>query len=106
MQRYKIGKLPLVVQREGKHFVAYSPALDLATSARTHDKALERFAEAVQIFFEELDDLGTTDEVLSDLGWQRIGGESKPPPVVFSELVDVPLHRRRPLGNVAKARSR
>ena len=57
--------LPIVVFREGTSYVAYSPVLDLSTSAKTYKKAQERFSEAVNIFFDELVLLGTVDEVLS-----------------------------------------
>lgn len=46
--------LPVSVLREGKAFVAYSPALDLSTAGKSFDEALKRFDEAVQIFFEEM----------------------------------------------------
>ena len=62
--------------------MAYSPALDLSTSAKTYKKAQSRFAEAVEIFFEELAKMGTTDKVLSNLGWQKIKSSWRPPVVV------------------------
>ena len=56
--------LPITIFREGKSYVAYSPALDLSTSAKTYAKAQSRFAEAVGIFFEELSSMGTMEKVL------------------------------------------
>jgi predicted RNase H-like HicB family nuclease len=46
--------LPVSILREGKAFVAYSPALDLSTAGKSFDEAINRFDEAVQIFFEEM----------------------------------------------------
>ena len=46
--------LPVSIFREGNFFVAYSPILDLSTSARTYEKVMERFEEVVNIFFQEL----------------------------------------------------
>lgn len=97
-------RVPVVITREGKHFVAYSPALDLATSARTHKDAVRRFHEAAGIFFKELEELGTTNEVLGELGWQRVGGQPQPPVVVSTDLVDVPALRRS--RHAAKTRAR
>ena len=37
--------------REGKRFIAYSPALDLSTSGKTYEEARQRFQEAAQLFF-------------------------------------------------------
>ena len=70
--KYVRLKVPVSFFREGKRFVAYSPALELSTSGRTLDEVQHRFAEAVEIFFEEIEDLGTTEEVLRSLGWQRV----------------------------------
>jgi len=64
--------LPVSIFKEGKHFVAYTPALDLSTSAKTFDEVKKRLFEAVQIFFEELTKKGTTEEVLKGLGWHKI----------------------------------
>ncbi len=58
--------------KEGDTYIAYSPMLDLSTYAGTFEKVQKRFGEAVQIFFEELDKNGTTDEVLTGLGWENI----------------------------------
>lgn len=74
--------LPVTFLREGKQFVAYSPALDLSTSAATLEAAEKRFDEVVHIFFEELLRKGTLEEVLEDLGWQKVDQEWEPPQVV------------------------
>lgn len=52
--------------REGNKFIAYTPALDLSTSGKTYKEAKERFAEAVSIFFEEIMEKGTLEDVLLD----------------------------------------
>ena len=56
----KAVNLPVTIFKEGKNYVAYSPALDLSTSASTYKKAQARFSEIVEIFFEELFTLGKT----------------------------------------------
>ncbi|MCG2686491.1 hypothetical protein L6258_03970 [Candidatus Parcubacteria bacterium] len=85
--------LPVSIFREGGCFVAYSPALDLSTSAMSYEKVRERFGEAVQIFFEEILDKGTVDEVLTELGWQKVRRRWEPPVLVSqeSEKFIVPL---------------
>jgi len=69
--------LPVVILKEGKNFIAYTPALDISTSAITFSKAKKRFEELVQIFFEELEENGTTEEVLSDCGWIKVRKNKK-----------------------------
>lgn len=92
MKRFSI-RVPVSIFREGKRFVAYSPALDLSTSGKTLPETRRRFAEAVEILFEELDDLGTADEVLTGLGWERVKRSWQPPLPISHELEDfrVPL---------------
>ncbi len=64
--------LPVSVLKEGKKFVAYTPALDLSTSGNTYEEAKKRFEEVVRIFFEEIHEQGTAEEVLKELGWKKI----------------------------------
>lgn len=74
--------LPITVFKEGKSYVAYSPALDLSTSAPTFEKAQSRFFDAAKLFIEELVEMGTLDQVLTDLGWQKVKTNWQPPVVV------------------------
>ncbi len=78
--------LPITIFKEGKSYVAYSPALDLSTSAPTYEKAQSRFNEAVKIFFKELARRGTTDAVLGELGWQKAKSNWHPPVVVSNYI--------------------
>ena len=78
--------LPVSILREGKKFVAYTPALDLSTSGKSYEEAKKRFKEAVSIFFEELIKKGTLEEVLRDLGWKRIQKKWRPPIVISQEF--------------------
>jgi len=83
--------LPLTVLREGKKFIAYTPALDLSTSGRTFNQAKKRFEEAVSIFIEECIERGTLQEALRNLGWEKVKTRWEPPKVVahISEKVHV-----------------
>ena len=85
-------KLPVSVLREGKKYIAYTPALDLSTSGRNYDEAKKRFNEIVNIFFEELIKKGTLEEVLRGLGWKRIQTKWSPPVVISqeSQTIQVP----------------
>ncbi len=66
-------KLPISVIKEGKKYIAYTPVLDLSTSANTFEGAKKRFEELVCVFFEELIKRGTFEEVLRNLGWKKAG---------------------------------
>lgn len=84
--------LPVTILREGKRFVAYSPALDLSTSGTTFAQAQRRFIEAAHLFFEELADKGTTEIVLADLGWEKVRRKWQAPTLVSqtTETISVP----------------
>lgn len=90
------GSVPVIFLKEGRKFVAYTPVLELATCADTLDDAKKRFGEALEIFFEELVNMGTLEEVLAECGWRKI---SRPrarwvPPeveVVAEESFPVPV---------------
>lgn len=83
--------LPVGVLREGKQYVAFTPALDLSTSGKSHKQALDRFHKAVNIFFEECLAHGTLDESLSELGWDKRGASWQPPVMVSHEMQGVEI---------------
>lgn len=80
--------LPVTILREGKYFVAYTPALDLSTSAESFEKAKTRFQEIVKIFLQELTEKKTLEKVLSDLGWKKIQKSWSPPRIVANESAE------------------
>jgi predicted RNase H-like HicB family nuclease len=77
--------LPVSILKEGKKFIAYTPALDLSTSGKTYEEVKRRFSEIVNIFFEELMKRGTLEDVLRGLGWRRLRKRWSPPVVVSQE---------------------
>lgn len=79
-------QLPVSVFKEGKHFVAYTPALDLSTSGKTYQQVMKRFDEVVDIFFEEISKKGTTEEMLLNLGWQKVKKHWSPPTLISQEF--------------------
>jgi hypothetical protein len=87
----KAINLPVTIFKEGKSYVAYSPALDLSTCASTYKKAQVRFSEIVDIFFEELSEMGTLESVLTGLGWQKVKSNWQPPVVVSNYIEQMNL---------------
>lgn len=77
--------IPITILKEGKRFISYSPAIDLSTSGATFEEAHKRFAEAAVLFFEEIVNKNTVNEVLEDLGWQKIDQNWMPPIVIAQE---------------------
>jgi predicted RNase H-like HicB family nuclease len=87
------ANIPVSFFKEGDAYIAYCPILDLSTSASTFKKVKERFSEVIEVFFEELVDMGTLDEVLANLGWTKVQHHWTPPFSVGHDLqrVTIPL---------------
>ena len=81
--------LPVSILKEGKRFIAYTPALDLSTSGKSYKEVRARFNEIVEIFFEEIISKGTVDEVLANLGWEKVRAKWVPPVVISQESQSV-----------------
>ena len=79
-------KLPVSFIREGKRYIAYTPALDISTSGKTYTEAQKRFGELVDVFFSELIKMGTLDTVLFQMGWEKKELRWIPPMIVGQEL--------------------
>lgn len=87
-------KLPVSIIKEGKKYVAYSPALDLSTSGNSYESVKKRFEEIVDIFFEELVENNTVEDVLYNLGWKRVQSKWSPPMIISQELQTVSVMAR------------
>ena len=57
------------VWKEGKTFVSYVPQLDLASCGETVDKARKNIREALELYFEETEKMGTLKQVLEESGF-------------------------------------
>jgi hypothetical protein len=83
--------LPVSILREGKKYIAYTPALDLSTSGDNYEQAKKRFEEIVNVFFEEIIKKGTLEDVLTNLGWKKVQTSWKPPIVISNEFQNIEL---------------
>ena len=90
--KYVKCKLPVQLYPENGKVIAYCPALQLCTSADTQAQAQKRFAEALRIFFEEINQ-PDLPKVLRELGWKQIKQGWKPPPQPkqIEEEVNIPV---------------
>ena len=85
-------ELPVTFIEERDSVIAYTPALDLSTSASTRQEAHAMFQEIVQIFFNDLMESNTADEVLTGLGWRKdIMNASWIPPRISQESIGVQI---------------
>lgn len=65
-------QIPVFMFKEGNTFVAYTPALDLSSCGSTLEEAQNNFKDAVSLFLNELEEMGTLDKVLVKLGWKKL----------------------------------
>lgn len=88
--------IPVQIIKEKEGFIAYTPALELCSQGDTYKEAQKMLEESVSIFFEEIIEKGTLEEVLQSCGWEKVKKEWKPPErVVISdkkESFTIPCH--------------
>lgn len=79
--------LNVTFYREGDKFIAYSPAFDLSTCGDTEEQAKKRFEEALSLFLEEVDKMGTMEDVLIECGWAKVSHPTKhwQPPIYIGQ---------------------
>lgn len=80
--------LPVSFIEDGGKVVAYTPALDISTVGKDESEAKQRFGEMVMIFFKDIIESNTVDEVLTELGWHK-GQLAWSPPHISQESVSV-----------------
>jgi len=84
-------KLPVIITKQNRHFVAYTPALDISTSGKTEKEVKKRFVELVNLFIEEIVQADTINDVLSELGWRKVQKVWTPPKVISSPFMNMKI---------------
>lgn len=72
--------------KEGKHYIAYTPELDIASQGKNIEHAEKRLNEAVGIFLEEVKRKGALKDILKSLGFLKMDKKWRSPRVSFSEM--------------------
>lgn len=80
-------KLPVIITKQGRRFVAFTPALDISTSGKSEKEAKVRFGELANIFLEEIVEAGTVNDVLTELGWTKAKTRWTPPQIISSNSI-------------------
>ena len=88
-------EIPITFIKEGNSVIAYTPVLDISTCGENEAEAKKMFNELVRMFFTDLVENNTADEVLTGLGWTKAGltKSSWVPPKISQESykVQVPV---------------
>ena len=86
-----------LIWREGNTYVSYCPQLDVSSCGNTVEEARRMLKEAVRLFVEEAEKLGTLQAILEESGFHLEGSESdrkwEPPRLVATELMNVSTGR-------------
>lgn len=75
--------------REGDVYMGLCPDLDVSSFGETMDEARASLREALEIFFEECENMGTLTEVLEEAGFAPQNGNWLPRQPMLAELVAV-----------------
>jgi len=93
--RLKEFSLPVQLFREGRQYVADCGALGLASHGKTATEARSSLKNVIEVFIEEVIEMGTLDRILAERGWTRkVAGREKsawvPPRVTRGVVTSAP----------------
>ena len=81
----------IIVFEEGHTYIAYCPELDLSSCGNSIGHAKEMLKQAVQLFLEEAEKMGTVYDILEEANFKKnANGIWTPPKMVATEFVHVP----------------
>ena len=63
-------------------YVSYIPELDVSSCGKTFDEARKNIHEAIELFLEEAESMGTLEEILDEAGFIKEEGVWRKPQMV------------------------
>jgi predicted RNase H-like HicB family nuclease len=77
--------------KEGRAFVAQALELDVSSCGGSKEKALRNLKEAVRLFLEEADKMGTLEQILEEAGYSKTKQKIASPKFISVQRVTLPL---------------
>src|SRR5712691_4767275 len=77
--------------KEGRTFVAHALELDVSSCGGSKEKALANLKEAVRLFVEEADKMGTLAQILREAGYSKTNRSITGPKFISVQRVTLPL---------------
>src|ERR1022692_3073870 len=77
--------------KEGRTFVAHALELDVSSCGGTKERALKNLKEAVRLFLEEAEKLGTLEQILEEAGYLKRRSRLEGPKFIGTRRVSLPL---------------
>ena len=79
------------VFKEAKLYVAHTPELDVSSCGPTEAKANRNLREAVRLFLEEAEKLGTLEQILEEAGYVKRKELLIGPKLITTQQATLPL---------------
>lgn len=79
------------VFKEGRAFVAHALELDVSSCGGSSERAVKNLKEAVRLFLEECEKMGTLERVLKEAGYTKSGQKLRSPKIVSIQQISLPL---------------
>jgi len=77
--------------KEGLTFVAHTRELDVSSCGGTQRKALRNLKEAVRLFLDEAERMGTLELILEETGYLKRKSKLQGPKFITTRRVSLPL---------------
>jgi len=77
--------------KEGRAFVAHTRELDVSSCGGSRQKALQNLKEAVRLFLEEAEQMGTLEQILEEAGYLKRKNKLQGPKFIATQRVSLPL---------------
>jgi hypothetical protein len=79
------------VFKEGRMFVAHALELDVSSCGGSAGKAVKNLKDAVRLFLEAAEKMGTLDRILEEAGYKMIEDKILSPKLVSMQQISLPL---------------
>jgi hypothetical protein len=77
--------------KEGRSLVAQALELDVSSCGGSKEKALRNLKEAVRLFMEEAEKMGTLEQILEEAGYSKSKRKIASPKFISVQRVTLPL---------------
>ena len=77
--------------KEGRTFVAHALELDVSSCGGTKEKAVQNLKQAVRLFLEEAEKMGTLEQILQEAGYIRRKARIDSPKFISVQRICLPV---------------
>jgi hypothetical protein len=79
------------VFKEGRTYIAHALELDISSCGGSKEKAVKNLKEAVRLFLEEAEKMGTLELILEEAGYSKSKHKLTSPKFIGVQRLSVPL---------------